>query len=159
MTLWWWMDEVTFKFKSFSILAIRCRLQNTPANCCTETTPTDASTGRRGELGWVCYSSTLIDHFLRHSGRWYNENKCRESARARSKAFGVGRQSWRAAARRFAVWTASRKAQKKVLVTKFEGKVSLSDGDCLIFNLECVSLADDDHNGSNWTDHSCIHWM
>lgn len=22
-----------------------------------------------------------------------------------------------------------------------------------------LTISDDDHNGSNWTDHSCIHWM
>lgn len=81
------------------------------------------------EVSWAEFvfpaNSNWLFPVLLHSGRRYNENKCRESVRARSKAFGVGRQSWRAAAGRFAVRTASRKAQKKVLVTKFEGNVSV----------------------------------
>lgn len=30
----------------------------------------------------------------------------------------------------------------------------------MFFTTICFSLIlDDDHNGSNWTDHSCVHWM
>lgn len=40
--------------------------------------------------------------------------------------------------------------------------LKVNEGDCgsrLSFAKFSCIVADDDHNGSNWTDHSCIHWM